>query len=169
MSKPKLTYRKRRFKVRHQLLDAGSASAAGSQSLPPQDDGVLYWLRIVVSPHSHDREPQALVEEARGIIRASYLEGGPRCAELLPVVEHTCEERRGHPAATKSGRHSQIVDMQLVQNAPERTKPHGFALVVFRQIAERHVAVLKLRDVHLPSPRNGERQLLDRENLVDLL
>ena len=48
-------------------------------------------------------------------------------------------------------------------------KPIGRPSASSRQKAERHARVLQLGQVHLPRPRVGERRLLDREDLVDLV
>ena len=59
--------------------------------------------------------------------------------------------------------------MQLVQYAPERTEANRPFVLVVRQQAVRDPGVLELGQEHLACRRVGERRLLDREDVVDLL
>src|SRR5262245_65859056 len=67
------------------------------------------------------------------------------------------------------GTNRQVVDVDLVDDEPERAEP-GYAM--FRCADDENMAdgaVLQLPRVHLLRPRIGERFLLDRKNAVEIL
>ena len=89
-------------------------------------------------------------------------------AEARPFAQHVAQQRRADAAPAMRRRDRQVVDVQLVEHAPERAEADDLPRRVARDVAERDAVVLELREIHLARPRIGERRVLDRENRVEV-
>src|SRR5438105_4205937 len=70
-----------------------------SQSLAPQDERILDRIGVVAGPHGCDGEPEALVQDARRLVRAADLERGPDCAHAHTLGQQVTQQRAGDAPA----------------------------------------------------------------------
>src|SRR5262245_23236057 len=112
--------------------------------LTPQDEGVLERVRVVPVPHAGDREAESLVQEPRWVIRPADFQRRAAYPHPPAFAEHVRQQRRRHARPPLFGQHREVVDVQLVEHAPERAEANDAAGLVAGEEAERHAAVLEL-------------------------
>src|SRR5690349_12786002 len=90
--------------------------------IAPKDDRVFYGVAVVAAADADDAEAEPFVQLPRRLVRSPHLERGLCCACACTVLQHALQQRRRHAASTVGWRHSEIVDVQLVGNTPDRTE-----------------------------------------------
>src|SRR5262245_48320895 len=91
----------------------------------PQDECVLDRVAVIGMPDAGNRKPEALVQRARRTVRASHLQRGAAGAEMSRFVEYALQQRRADPVPPMFRQHREVVDVQLVEDTPERTEADG--------------------------------------------
>src|SRR5262245_51672419 len=124
--------------------------------IPPQDQGILDRVRVVIRPGSGHIKSQPLVEAPRRFVRPADLERGTPRAQSPRLVEDALDQMGADALTAKRRTDRHVVDMDLIHDQPEGAEP-GNAL--FRRPDDEDVAdraILQLPGVHLLRPRIGE-------------
>src|SRR5260221_3892499 len=100
----------------------GGSRSGIRQSRPPEHERVLDRSRVVRPADAGDSKAEALVEIAGRVVRSPHLERRPLGPEPDAFRQDEGQEGRCHPRPAELGRHGEIVDVQFVEHAPERTE-----------------------------------------------
>src|SRR5437762_2491725 len=124
-------------------------------------------MGVVGPAHPRDYEPETFVQTASIVVRAADFQRRALGPERRPFGQDAMEQGRRNPLPPPRRQDREIIDVQLVEDAPERAEPDDTSLGVARQEEERHAPVVELGEVHLARPRIAERGLLDAEDVLD--
>jgi hypothetical protein len=139
------------------------------ESISPEDEGIFIGVPIVTPPDARDRKAEAFIQPPGDVIRSPYLERGATRANLSPFVEHAPENFRSDALPPVFRQDREVVDVKLVEYAPEPAEPDDTPVRIFRHEQVRNARILHLGEIHLARPGVEEGRVFYGDQAAEIL